>query len=75
MQYIFSLLILLVGGGGAGVVPGGGEGFFYKGLYSGSSALYSGYCRDLKLVSSSGRVRNIKSLFQSNVCNLFLTGV
>ena len=49
--------------------------FFYNGLYSGSSALYSGYCSDLELVSSLGRVRNIKSLFQSNVCNLFLPGI
>ena len=78
IQYIFSLLILLlgVGGGWGGVGWGwGGEGFFYNGLYSGSSALYSGYCSDLELVSSLGRVRNIKSLFQSNVCNLFLPGI
>ena len=65
-----------VGGGGVGWGgAGGGEGFFYNGQYSGSSALYSGYCSDLELVSSLGRVRNIKSLFQSNVCNLFLPGI
>ena len=66
------------GGEGGGVGWGwglGGEGFFYNGLYSGNSALYSGYCRDLELVPSLGRARNIKSLFQSNVCNLFLTGI
>ena len=33
--------------------------------------LYSGHCRDLKLVSSVARVRNSGSLFQSNVCNFF----
>ena len=37
--------------------------------------LYSGHCRDLKLVSSVARVRNSGSLFQSNVCNFFLPGI
>ena len=36
------------------------------------NSLYSGHCRDLKLVSSVARVRNRGSLFPSNVCNLFL---
>ena len=36
------------------------------------NSLYSGHCWDLKLVSSVARVRNSGSLFQSNVCNLFL---
>ena len=35
------------------------------------NSLYSGHCRDLKLVSSVARVRNSGSLFQSNVCNFF----
>ena len=39
------------------------------------NSLYSGHCRDLKLVSSVARVRNSGSLFQSNVCNLFLPGI
>ena len=37
-------------------------------------ALYSGHCRDLKLVSSLATVRNSGSLFKSNFCNLFLPG-
>ena len=37
-------------------------------------ALYSGHCRDLKLVSSLATVCNSGSLFKSNVCNLFLPG-
>ena len=36
------------------------------------NSLYSGHCRDLELMSSLARVRNSGSLFQSNVCNLFL---
>ena len=39
------------------------------------NSLYSGHSRDLKLVSSVARVRNSGSLFQSNVCNLFLPGI
>ena len=39
------------------------------------NSLYSGHCRDLKLVSFVARVRNSGSLFQSNVCNLFLPGI
>ena len=39
------------------------------------NSLYSGHCRDLKLVSSVARVRNSGSLFQSNVCNFFLPGI
>ena len=39
------------------------------------NSLYRGHCRDLKLVSSVARVRNGGSLFQSNVCNLFLPGI
>ena len=39
------------------------------------NSLYSGHRRDLKLVSSVARVRNSGSLFQSNVCNLFLPGI
>ena len=39
------------------------------------NSLYSGYYRDLELVSSLARVRNSGSLFQSNVCNLFLPGI
>ena len=39
------------------------------------NSLYSGHCRDLKLVSSVARVRNSGSLFQSNVCNSFLPGI
>ena len=39
------------------------------------NSLYSGHYRDLKLVSSVARVRNSGSLFQSNVCNLFLPGI
>ena len=37
-------------------------------------ALYSGHCRDLKLVSSLATVRNSGSLFTSNLCNLLLPG-
>ena len=39
------------------------------------NSLYSGHCRDLELVSSLARVRNSGSLFQSNVCILFLPGI
>ena len=39
------------------------------------NSLYSGDCRDLELVSSLASVRNSGSLFQSNVCNLFLAGI
>ena len=39
------------------------------------NSLYSAHCRDLKLVSSVARVRNSGSLFQWNVCNLFLPGI
>ena len=39
------------------------------------NSLCSGHRRDLKLVSSVARVRNSGSLFQSNVCNLFLPGI
>ena len=39
------------------------------------NSLYSGHCRDLEVVSSLVRVRNSGSLFQSNVCNLFLAGI
>ena len=35
------------------------------------NSLYSGHFRVLKLVSSVARVRNSRSLFQSNVCNFF----
>lgn len=31
--------------------------------------------RDLELVSSVGRVRNSRSLFQSNICNIFFLGL
>ena len=34
-------------------------------------SLYCGHCRDLQLVSSLARVRNSRSLFQSNVCLAF----
>ena len=36
---------------------------------------YSGHCKDLELVSSFARVRNSGSVFQSNVCSLFLPGI
>ena len=36
------------------------------------NSLYSGHCRELEVVSSLARVRNSGSLFQSNICNLFL---
>ena len=39
------------------------------------NSFYSGHCRDLEVVSSLARVRNSGSLFQSNVCNLFLPGI
>ena len=39
------------------------------------NSLYSGHCRDLELVSSLASVRNSGSLFQSNICNLFLPGI
>ena len=39
------------------------------------NSLYSGHCRDLELVSSLARVHDGESLFQSNVCNLFLPGI
>ena len=45
------------------------------------NSLYSGqcssvvWCSNLKLVSFVARVRNSGSLFQSNVCNLFLPGI
>ena len=35
------------------------------------NSLYSGYCRGLELESSSARVRNSGSLFQSNIYNFF----
>ena len=38
------------------------------------NSLYSGHCRDLKLVSSLARVRNSESLFQSILCNFFYRG-
>ena len=37
--------------------------------------LHSGHCMDLELVSSLVRVRNSGSLYQSNVCKLFLPGI
>ena len=37
--------------------------------------LYGRHCRDLKLVSLLARVRTSGSLFQSNICNLFLPGI
>ena len=45
------------------------------GLVSTVNSLYCGHCRDLELVSLLARVRNSGSLFQSNVCNLFLPGI
>ena len=39
------------------------------------NSFYSGPCGDPELVSSLARVRNSGSLFQSNVCNLFLAGI
>ena len=39
------------------------------------NSLYSEHCRDLELVSSLARILNSRSLFQSNVCKLFLTGI
>ena len=36
---------------------------------------YNGHCKDLELVSSFERVRNSASVFQSNVCSLFLPGI
>ena len=39
------------------------------------NSLYSGHCRHLELVSSLVRVRNRRSLFQSNFCSLFLPGI
>ena len=39
------------------------------------NSLYSGHCRHLELVSSLARVRNRRSLFQSNFCRLFLPGI
>ena len=40
-----------------------------------SQTLYCRHCGDLELVSSLVRVRNRRSLFQSNVCNIFLPGI
>ena len=50
--------------------------FFFT-LFKGYTvnSLYSGHCRDLKLVSSVARVRNSGSLFQLNVCSSFLPGI
>jgi len=45
-----------------------------KNLTNTVNSLYCGHCGDLELVSSLARVRNSGSLFQSNVCNLFLPG-
>ena len=39
------------------------------------NSLYCGHCRDLELVSSLAGVRNSESLFQSNICSLFLPGI
>ena len=39
------------------------------------NSLYSGHCGDLELVSSLARVHNSGSLFQSNICKLFLPGI
>ena len=39
------------------------------------NSLYSGHCGDLELVSSLARVHNSRSLFQSNICKLFLPGI
>ena len=44
---------------------------FSDGLYIVIS-IYSGHFGDLHLVPSLARVRNSESLFQSNVCNIFL---
>ena len=34
-----------------------------------------GHCTDFELVSSLARVRNSRSLFQSNISNVFLEGI
>ena len=39
------------------------------------NSLYSGHNRNLELMSSLVIVHNCKSLFQSNICNLFLPGI
>ena len=39
------------------------------------NSLCSEHSRDLELMSSLVSVRNCKSLFQSNICNLFLPGI
>ena len=39
------------------------------------NSVYSGHCRDPELVSTLARVRNSGSLFQSNVCDIFLSGI
>ena len=49
--------------------------FIFNQILNTVNSLYSGHCRDLKLVSSLARVRNSGSLFQSNVCNLFFPGI
>lgn len=41
-------------------------------LHKTVNSLYSGPCRDLKLVFSLARVCNSGSLFQSNICNVCL---
>ena len=39
------------------------------------NSLYNGHNGDLELMSSLPSVHNCKSLFQSNICNLFLPGI
>ena len=39
------------------------------------NSLYRGHCGDLELVFSLARVHNSGSLFQSNICKLFLPGI
>ena len=36
---------------------------------------YSGHCKDLELVPAFVRVRNSRSLFQTNISNIFLPGI
>ena len=47
----------------------------YENVSDTVNSLYSRPCGDLELVSSLAGVRDSDSLFQSNVCNLFLPGI
>ena len=52
------------------------HGLFFLLLFpSTDNSLCSGHDGDLELMSSLPSVRNCKSLFKSNICNLFLPGI